>query len=311
MFKPNFNFGKLGLLGLDIGSHCLKIVKLARAGGGRFKIDFCGAYDVEENSVTFQETVHDILKTNNLLGLPTAACINDPSLKIRKVELPPMPESDLKDALRWKMRDAVEGAIEDYTVAHSILEESIMAGAKKQILVGYAIKRQSIFEWMGRLTKLGLKPKILEPAVISLASCIEKIYPSEDNWIAGIDLGAYKCMLVIVGRGKFYFSRPLSGIQLSEARSDLNGFMQKLAAEIQNSIDTFSVIFQVEKINRILLSGGGAVLPGLSEYLTKNLGVETGILNPFAIAEPSENQKIPPDQQHLYAQAAALAWTDL
>ena len=70
---------------------------------------------------------------------------------------------------------------------------------------------------------------------------------------------------------------------------------------MQNTIDTFTVNFNVDKINRIFLAGDHATLPGLAEYLSTNVAVKSEILNPFG------HMGNAPDKPYLYAQAYALA----
>lgn len=288
------------MLGLDMGSHTVKVVKVSQSDGPDRRLDFWGHVE--------KEGLKQFLEKNHLLGLPTAACINDPSLKIRKIELPDMPPSDMKEAVRWKMRDIVDGPIAEFAVSSSIVETTAVGEIKKQVLIGYALKRSVVTELTNLILQLGLKPKMVEPTAVSLAACIEKIYPSENHWMAGLDIGQSQTIMNIIGHGKFYFSRPLPGISLEEAKLAPDSFMKKLAGEIQNTLDTFSVTFQVEKINRIFLAGGGAGVQGLSEYLSKNLAVESSIINPFQgldnslLLEKNEEQKL-----YLYAQAVSLA----
>lgn len=308
MFKPSFSFKKTDVLGIDIGSHCVKIVKMTRKDGPNYRLDFCGVFSIPKDSKTFIADLHKTLAENNLLGMRAAACLDDESLKIRKIELPAMPDSDLKEAVRWHMRDVVEGSIDDFNISYSPIEEAISGGSKRVTLVGYAVKRKVVDKWQNLLIQVGLKPAAIEPSVISLSACIERIYPSEDRWIAGIDLGAQKTLMVIIGHGKFYFSRPLPRIQLDEADQDSASFMKNLAGEIQNSMDTFSVTFHVEKINKIFLTGGGAGTTDLVSYLTKNLAIDTEVLDPFeGIEAETEVKKIASDKPYLYSQAAGLA----
>jgi len=143
---------------------------------------------------------------------------------------------------------------------------------------------------------------------VSVSSAIEMAHPVEDEWVAGIDLGFSKSLMVIMGHGKFYFSRPLPGIQATADKMADPTFSQSVAAEIQHSMDTFSVTFHVEKINRISVTGGGANLPGLCNYLNENLGIQSELLNPFSqMFIPDTLNESLKGQEHIYSQAAALA----
>ena len=55
-----------------------------------------------------------------------------------------------------------------------------------------------------------------------------------------------------------------------------------LATEIRRSIDFYRRQHRNEEIDRIILSGGSAVMPGLTEFVQGETGVTTQLANPFA-----------------------------
>ncbi|MBI4411488.1 MAG: pilus assembly protein PilM [Deltaproteobacteria bacterium] len=308
MFKSLLPLKKPDLLGVDPGTHCVKIVKISRVKTGKLSVDFCGLYPIPRSSPDFTSDLHEVIKANGFSGLSAAVCLDDPGLKIRKMELPAMPDADLKEAVRWNMRDAVEGPVTDYSISSSPIGESAAGGKIRRTWLGYAVKKKSVVDLMNLITRIGLKPAVIEPSVVTLAAVIDRVHPSEDHWTGGIDLGAEKISMGIIGNGRFYFSRPLSGMRVDEARDNLSEFMKKLAAEIQNTLDTFSVTFQQGNVNRIYLSGGGAGFKELPEYLSKNLAVPTEVLDPFSGMELSDAaSKTVAGNKHLFSQAASLA----
>lgn len=301
-------FGKKELLGVDIGSRSVKLVRLTRRNGDKLHLDTCLFLEIQKEAPNFVTAFHDALSQHNLLGLSAASSIDNPGLRTAKIELPAMPEGDLRDAVRWKMRDAVEGPVDEYSVAHSIIDETVAGGTHRLVVAAFALKRQEVADRVSLLTRVGLKPVVVEPSIVSLAACLDQVYPSTDHFIGGVDIGGDTAQMVIIGKGKFYFSRNLPGVALNAAETDKSPFMQKLAVEIQTAFDTFSVSFNVEKVHRLYLSGGGAGVPGLAGYLTTNLAVPTEILNPFAgIEVPPEMEQMARAAPFVYGQAVALA----
>ncbi len=302
-------FNKSDPVGLDIGYSSVKVVKLTRPKqkGQNYEIAFCGQLPLIASEPDFVPKLQEYLGKNSLLGLAAATCFDDSKLKIRKIEIAKMPEADLLEAIRWKMRDLVEGDVNDFVVQYSILAETGPADTKRYILIGFLAPRSAVKTSMEVIRKLGLTPKIVEPSAISLAACVEKIHPSENKWVGAIDLGASKSIMVVIGNGKFHFSRPLTGILVKNIEQVEPTFNQRLAAEIQHTLDNFSIAFHIERLDKVLLSGGGAGVPGLTDYLTKNLAIETETLNPFLAISPS-----PPPVEHpyLFSQAVSLAMTE-
>lgn len=294
-------------LGIDIGSKATKLVKLIHREGQNPRLDFCGAFEADSQAPDFTQTLNQFLTKNRLTGYATAASFDNASLKIRKIELPKMPEADLREAVKFKMRDVVEGPIEGYVVRSSLLDET-SKDTKHVLLVGYAVKKEPVNTFIQLMNQAGLRPDLVEPTTVTLAASIEAIKDPKEEWIGGIDLGASKSLMVLMGKGKFYFSRPLAGIRPSTSPDEEATFNQRLAAEIQHTLDTFSVTFRVEQINHLYVSGGGASLPDIANYLSTNLGLPAEIINPFQKMDvPSAWQPVIAEKAYLYSQAVGSA----
>ena len=56
---------------------------------------------------------------------------------------------------------------------------------------------------------------------------------------------------------------------------------QEIGQEIQRTLDYFGTTAEHERIQRIYLSGGCALIPGLQEFLAGQWGIEVIRANPF------------------------------
>ena len=72
-----------------------------------------------------------------------------------------------------------------------------------------------------------------------------------------------------------------SGIGVKYLATLLEPTLARFIAEINRSIDYYRREFTVANIDRILLSGGGALLKNLKEYFESNLNVPTEVFDPF------------------------------
>ncbi len=64
-------------------------------------------------------------------------------------------------------------------------------------------------------------------------------------------------------------------------REGLIAYADPICSEIERSVDYFRSTFGAETIKHILLSGGGALIPGIAVNLAQRLAIETEIINPF------------------------------
>jgi type IV pilus assembly protein PilM len=69
--------------------------------------------------------------------------------------------------------------------------------------------------------------------------------------------------------------------EINEFRMGLMEHVEPICAEIERSIEFFRSTFGGDYIKNILLSGGGAKLPGIVDDLQQRLGVDTEIINPL------------------------------
>lgn len=77
----------------------------------------------------------------------------------------------------------------------------------------------------------------------------------------------------------------VDGFSEAEVEAALKIAYEDLMAQIDFGIRYFSSSEDSKSLNKILLGGGGAAIPGLKEYIAERTGVETDTVNPFRLAE--------------------------
>ena len=182
--------------------------------------------------------------------------------------------------------------------------EVLIVAAKKEIIEGYT----EVIE------DAGLVPVVMDVDSFALETMYEENYEFDENDVAIlINIGASITNLNAVKGGVSIFTRDFTlggnalteaiaqnmGIPLDEAekakidgigddeqarglfREGLIVHADPICSEIERSVDYFRSTFGAETIKQILLSGGGALIPGISADLSRRLGIETEIINPF------------------------------
>ena len=182
--------------------------------------------------------------------------------------------------------------------------EVLLVAAKKEIIEGYTKSIEAA----------GLIPVIIDVDSFALETMYEENYDFDENDVVVlVNIGASITNLNAVKGGGSIFTRDftLGGNAVTQAiANDLNLsfeeaekakidglgddeqtrklFRDKLilyadpiCAEIERSVDYFRSTFGVESIKQVLLSGGGAMIPGIAADLGQRLGIETEIINPF------------------------------
>ncbi|MHB8910605.1 MAG: type IV pilus assembly protein PilM [Syntrophales bacterium] len=199
--------------------------------------------------------------------------------------------------------------------------EVLLVAAKKEIIEGYT----------GVIEAAGLVPVIMDVDSFALETMYELNYEFEENDVdILINIGASITNLNAVKGGISIFTRDFTlgvnsmteaiaqnlGISFEEAdKAKIDGFgddeqarrvfreglityADPICSEIERSVDYFRSTFGAETIKHILLSGGGALIPGIAANLSERLAIETEIIDPF--------QKITCDAKILKKESAKL-----
>lgn len=293
-------------LGIDIGSTNTKIVCVQKGDQG---------YEVLAHGLVKRGSPEASELLKRYTGASVRVSIEDPSLKIRRVDIPPMPEREIPEAVKYGFKSAVGLPIEDYIFRHRRLPVTV---EEKIPMMVYALKHEALAQALAQIRGFHLKKvDIVEPEAAALLMLFNfHMKTSEYEPTALIDLGAGRSLFTVVSHGELLFSRHLAGVsgdqltaQISrdlgvdnekaedmkitrgEGRLEalatrldntLSIYFSSTALEIQRSIDAFCLQFGIDKITHIYLLGGGAYMANLPQKLTTTLGVPTDILDPFA-----------------------------
>lgn len=182
--------------------------------------------------------------------------------------------------------------------------EVLLVAAKKEIIEGYTRSIEAA----------GLVPTIIDVDSFAIETMYEENYEFDQNDVAIlINIGASITNFNAVRGGGSIFTRDftLGGNAVTQAIADqlslsfeeaekakIDGLgddeqarkrfreglivhADPICTEIERSVDYFRSTFGVEGIKHILLSGGGAMIPGIAAELGQRLGIETEIANPF------------------------------
>jgi len=320
-------------IGLDIGSHAIKLIGLKMTAQGLF-LTQARVKDIprggEKEDVNFiAETLKALLREADLKPGKVSLIASGSGVNIRFISLPFMPKAELPEAIRWEIKSQLPFPIESAQIDFHTLGEFEEEGVKKIHLIVVACPRQIVDRSLSIAEQAGMQPIHLDVAPFALWNALLTFQGLEkDKGVGLLDLGSEKTGIHIFQNGILQFSREVTpagaditqaimeGIGSGEEASLLNEraekikreigipgktsservegesipvakisflirpVLEKLAAEISRSLDYYSNQFQVERINRLLLTGGGANLKNVAPYLAEELRLPVECFNP-------------------------------
>jgi type IV pilus assembly protein PilM len=338
-FKTDPVWVKKDVVGLDIGSNFIKIVQLAK-NKKLTKLVGYGKIPVPENSIVegviaepekLAAAIKGMIETN-IWGQITAKRVNTslPESKIftRILTLPRMKEKDLEEAISWEASQSIPMALTDLYLDWKIIgpsqvdpksNEIIFAAAPKAIVNSYLQLFQCL-EW---------EPMAIET---SLNAITRAMIPArnKNETILVIDIGGNTTNMAIFDQVIRVTGSSLVGGDMITSKvaaateSDPKGKKSiEKKKEIREIVDEDITLitreaekiirYYYEKINKtnaiskILLCGGNAVIPNLTDIFKEKTGIETFIGNPWANISIYPIKPVPKNEAPIYTNAVGLA----
>lgn len=315
-----FGASSLGL-GIDIGTTSIKVVELQRiedafelknyAEYRPQSLEQKPLFTESTSFFLFEENLSIILK--NLFAAAKIkereAIISLPvfSTFFTVVEFPMMPLEEIPGAVKFQAHQYIPVPLSEVVLDWQIIEEEVPARNKIKILL-VAVPKDIIEKYAKLSQEIEINLKALEIESFALTRALIK----ENDPSLILDIGGGTSSLTIVDRKIVRVSHSLDfyGLTLTRALSQkLNISLERaeqlkkekgVKKEVENLIFPIlspiidKIIFTVERemnnyrfssinreIKKIILSGGGSLLPGLPEYISQKLQVKTEIGNPF------------------------------
>ncbi len=315
------------IIGLDLGRRTFRAVELQREKGVSVVRNY-GSYDKgdinlnfasEDDLTNYIQKLKDFIREHKFSTSYVVTDIPEQDVFIRTIKTPLMNLKDLYGFIELGAEEYIPIPIKEVTFDAQIIERSDQAdGGGMQVLL-VASKNNVLAQYVTLLKRAGLTPKGLEPETLSMERVLGDSVDRPSATII-VNIGFQTTQIIITYRGFVRFTRSMSigGDELTKAvQKDLQlDYIQaeeykkaygldesQVEGKVYNSIrPVFDKILQeINKsktyytsrnsdviINRVILSGGTALMPGLLLYIANKLDVEAELANPWRNIKISE-----------------------
>jgi type IV pilus assembly protein PilM len=302
------------VVGLDIGTSGVRAAALTLSKGGvtleRFGQVALPIGAVRDGEVVDAEGVASAIRQlwsqAKFSTKKVVAGVANQKVVVRQVDLPWMPEAELRKALAFQVQDyvpmPVEEAILDF---HSLEEFSNDTGDRMLRVLLVAAGRDMVGSAIDAITRAGLQPQMVDltsfAVLRSLVSLDAAVRSSSVE--ALVDIGSQVTNIVVHQNGAPRFVRILmmgggditdavaerlgipaeqaevikqesgmaagpSSVETTPAGRAIESTASAFIEEIRGSLDYYTAQPGSARIERVVLSGGGSRLVGLAERLT-------------------------------------------
>ncbi len=322
-------------IGLDIGSHSIKLVGLKMTSKGPF-LTCLGMKEIppgkdKEDMKTASETLRSLVSEVGLKTKKVNLVVSGSGVQVKRISVPSLPRAELKEAVRWEIKNHLPFPVETAEIVFHIVKEYVDDNVKRLDMMVAACPKQLIDRTLSIAERAGLQPIHLDVGPFALWNTLLVWNQlKKEETVALIDLGAEKTGIYIFKDRILQFSREVTPAGADITRAIMEGIgsegdpeliferaeglkqemgipsetrqeglrdkstplskisflvrpvLERLSAEIGRSLDYYRAQFNEERIDRLLLTGGGANLKNIVSYLAGELRLPIEHFNPLS-----------------------------
>ncbi len=216
-----------GLIGLDIGSHSIKVVELKEAKGGSWRLVKFGLHKLPPeaivdgaimNSAAVVEGIRDLIARHRIKAREVSTSVSGHSVIIKKITLPSMTEEELAESIQWEAEQYIPFSVNDVNLDTQVLNRGAEDAGQMDVLL-VAAKKDIIQEYTAVVAEAGLKPLIVDVACFAIENSFdmnETFQPGET--VALVNVGASLVNINVLSNGVTAFTRDINmgGNQFTE-----------------------------------------------------------------------------------------------
>ena len=313
-------FGKkAATLGLDIGSNQIKFVEIQKTGKGYNLTNYGSAPLLPEAIVEGEimdrtlviDTIKDLFETNKVKGNEVVTAVSGRGVIVKRINMDKLKESEARDRIKWEAEQHVPFEISDVVLDFQILNPDLGNNQMEVLLI--AAKNDTVNSHLDLLSGAGLYPIIMDFGAFAVQNAFEANYdmPPEEL-VALVHIGADGTNVNFIKNKIPVFTRDLPtggnaclqliqknlGLSYEQASELIKGenvadvsqesasevfasFASDFAGSIERTLSFLAMSGGSDKMSRIFLSGGGALIPSLQDHLKEKFGIPVDTVNPL------------------------------
>lgn len=263
------------------------------------------------------------------MALPAAAVIT------KKIILPAgLREADMEVQVESEANQYIPFTLEEVNLDFQVIGPAPSSPDEVEVLIA-ASRKEGVEDRVACAEAAKLKPVVMDVESYAALTAFELVREQfqgsdEETIFALVDIGANAMRVAVVKGDQLIYNREqaFGGNQLTQEMVRAYGmshdeaenlkrtgplpdnyeaeilqpFLDNLALEVSRALQFFFTSTQFGEVNHIVLTGGGALLPGIAEIVTERTQIDTVMANPFA--KMTLSQRVRP--KHLLIDAPSL-----
>jgi type IV pilus assembly protein PilM len=313
--------------GLDIGASSIKLVKLQERSGG-WALAALGMREIPMETVVDEEIKDRETVIFNVQSLidqcdpklkDVAISISGHGVITDKITIDQKSGAEAEQAILFEAEQRSPFDVEDVTMDYHVIQ--VNPETRKMDVLLVAARNEILNSYVDLISDAGLRPVIVDIDALAMLNAYQLNYEIDPNKVTALmDIGFDTTSITFVKDGLYHSNRDLSSggrliynaimkefrINQELATKTIKGEMgpsidqdmlratvitasEELISGLEVAFSYFKSTAKVPKVDWIVISGGGALIPFLPEFIQSKLNV------PIEIGNPLRNVEYDPD----------------
>ncbi len=332
---------EIPIVGVDIGSHAVKICQLQRA-GNEFRLVAVGSAALTPGAVEdgvlqdpdeVARAIAELFKNLKIKNKRVGISISGYSVIVKKINLEVMADEELEEYISDEAEQYIPFDIEDVYLDYQVLHGNSQDEDRNDVML-VAAKKDVIDDYLDMLQEQKLTAVLVDVDGFALENIWEHVSDANEN-VALVDIGASKMNINIISEGASVLARDVvvgseqltdqisrtlevefeDAEKLKLGQKDPGDMLEELediftqtctqwVLEIKKAIDLYLSNNPDQPLSKLVLSGGGSKIQGLKEFIADETNLQVISFNPFAKMQLNEKSF---DSEYLNAIAPEMA----
>jgi type IV pilus assembly protein PilM len=293
------------------------------------------------------QAVQQLLDSLGLRRAPVASALAGHAVIVKRLSLPAMTDAELTEAIPWEAEQYIPFDLADVQLDYQVLRSDDGAkpapdGKPGQEVLLVAARKDRIEDRTGVIAQTGRRPVVIDVEAFALANAYQMNYPERTDPLAAlIHVGRGVTVVCLLERGEPIFTRDISiggqvhlaallkefgptGVDELAARRMLNGqypadispdqvagvlrdASAQLVLEVRKTVDFYRATSPIDRLSRVVLSGGAWQAVGLVDLLASEFGAPVDVFDPFRRVQRTARATGADNVGPAYAVAVGLA----
>jgi type IV pilus assembly protein PilM len=262
------------------------------------------------------EAVNQVFDSIRVRRARVAAALSGHAVIVKRLSLPTMSQAELSEAIPWEAEQYIPFDLAEVQLDYQVVNTQIDPNKSTLDVLLVAAKKDRIEDRSSVIMQTGRRPVVIDIEAFALANAYQMNYPERtDPFSALIHVGRSVTIVCLLERGEPVFTRDISiggqvhldglvrelgpqGVDDLTGKRILHGQLPndvnqdtvstvlrdastQLVMEIRKTIDFYRATAPIDRLSRIVLSGGAWQAAGLVDMLASEFGAPVDVFDPF------------------------------